>query len=46
MPILQALDEGRPHNLLADYNAFREAVIAVYGDIDRKGTVEDRLGKI
>lgn len=46
MPILQALDEGRPHNLLADYNAFREAVIAVYGDIDRKGTAEDRLGKI
>ena len=22
MPILQALDEGRPYNLLADYNAF------------------------
>lgn len=46
MPILQALDEGRPHDLLVDYNAFREAVIAVYGDIDRKGTAEDRLGRI
>jgi len=46
MPILQALDEGRPHDLLTNYNAFREAVIAVYGDIYRKSTTEDRLGKI
>lgn len=46
MPILQALDEGRHHELLADYNAFREAVIAVYGDMDRRSNAEDRLGKI
>lgn len=46
MPILQALDERRPHELLANYDIFRDAVIAVFGDIDRKGNAEDRLGKI
>ena len=46
MPILQALDEGRVHELLRNYDAFREAIIAVFGDIDRRGNVEDRLGKI
>lgn len=46
MPILQALDEGRPHGLLTNYDVFREAVIAVYGDMDRRSNAEDRLGKI
>ena len=46
MPLLQALDEGRSHELLADYNVFREAVIAVYGDIHRRRNSEDRLGRI
>lgn len=46
MPLLQALDEGRHHALLTDYSAFRQAVIAVYGDLDRKGNSEDRLNKI
>lgn len=46
MPILQALDEGRPHELLSNYDAFREAVISVYGDMDRRSNAEDRLGKI
>lgn len=46
MPILRALDEGRSHALLSDYNVFREAVIAVYGELDRKSTAEDRLGRI
>lgn len=46
MPILQALDEGRPHALLVDYDGFRESVIAVYGDMDRRSNAEDRLGKI
>lgn len=46
MPILQALDEGRPHELLINYDSFRDAVIAVFGEIDRKGNAEDRLGKI
>lgn len=46
MPILQALDEGRKHDLLEDYSAFREAVISVYGDIDRRGNAEDRIAKL
>lgn len=46
MPLLQALDEGRSHELLSNYDAFRAAIIGVYGDIDRKGNAEDRLGKI
>jgi uncharacterized protein YutE (UPF0331/DUF86 family) len=46
MLILQVLDEGRPQDLLADYNAFREVVIAIYGDIDRMANAEDPLGKI
>lgn len=31
MSILQALDEGRLHDLMDNYNAFCEAVIAEYG---------------
>ena len=46
MPILQALDEERKHNLLEDYGAFREAVIGVYGDLDRRGNAEDRLARL
>lgn len=46
MPLLQALDEGREHVLLRDYAAFREAVIGVYGDLDRRGNAEDRLGRL
>lgn len=46
MPILQALDEGREHVLLRNYDAFRESVIGVYGDLDRRGNAEDRLGKL
>lgn len=46
MPLLQALDEGRQHKLLTNYDAFREAVISVYGDLDRRGNAEDRLAKI
>lgn len=46
MPLLQALDEGRPHELLTSYDAFRAAVITVFGDIDRRGNAEDRLGRI
>lgn len=46
MPILQALDEGRPHPLLHTYDEFREAVIAVFGDIDRRGNAEDKLDRI
>lgn len=46
MPLLQALDDGRPHKLLNNYHEFREAVIAVYGDIDRRSNAEDRLGRI
>ena len=46
MPILQALDEGCHHKLLTNYDAFRDAVIAVYGKLDRKSTAEDRLGRI
>lgn len=41
-----ALDEGRVHEFLVDYDAFREAVITVFGDIDRRGNAENRLGKI
>lgn len=44
--ILQALDEGRHHELLTNYDTFREAVIAVYGELDRRSTAEDRLGRI
>ena len=46
MPLLQALDEGRDHELLEDYAAFRELIIAVYGDIDRVGNAEDHIGRI
>lgn len=46
MPLLQALYEGRGHVLLANYDAFRESVIAIYGDIDRRGNAEDHLAKI
>lgn len=34
MPLLQALDEGHEHELLEDYDAFRESVIGLYGDLD------------
>jgi len=46
MPLLQALDEGRGHDLLENYEAFRESVIGVYGDLDRRGNAEDRLGRL
>lgn len=46
MPLLQALDEGREHELLEDYAAFREVVIGVYGDLDRRSNAEDRLGRL
>ena len=46
MPLLQALDDGRPHKLLNNYDEFREVLIAVYGDMDRRSNVEDRLGRI
>ena len=46
MPILQALDERRHHELLINYDAFRDAVIAVYGELDRRSTAEDCFGRI
>jgi len=46
MPILQALDEGRKHDLLEDYSAFREAVICIYGDLDRTYNAEDHIEKL
>ena len=45
MPILQALDEGCVHELLVDYTTFREAIIAIFGDNDRRGNAKDQLGK-
>jgi hypothetical protein len=46
MLLLQALDEGCPHDLLVNYDGFREAMVAVYGDMDRRSNAEDRLAKI
>ena len=46
MPVLQALDEGRHHDLLISYDAFQEAVIGVFGDIDRRDNAKDRLGRL
>lgn len=46
MPLLQAFDEGREHELLENYDAFREAVIGVYGDLDRRGNSKDRLAQL
>ena len=46
MPLLQAVDEGRHHDLLVNYNKFREAMVAVYGEMDRRSNAEDRLAKI
>ena len=46
MPILQALDEGCHHELLTNYDAFRDAVIAVYGELDQRSSAEDCLGRI
>ena len=34
MPFLHAFDEGREHELLQDYDAFQEAIIGIYGDLD------------
>ena len=45
MPLLQSLDEEREHELLVDYNAFQDSIIAVYGDLDRRGNVGDRIGR-
>ena len=46
MPLLQALDEEREHELLTNYSAFRKSVISVYGDLYRRGNAEDRLGRL
>lgn len=46
MLILQAFDEGRPYELLVNYDAFWEAIIAIYGDIDHKSMAEDLLGRV
>ena len=43
---MQAFDEGREHELLQNYDAFQEAVIGVYGDLDRQSNAEDRLAKL
>ena len=45
MLVMQALDKGCHHDLLISYNAFREAVIGVFGDIDWRGNAKDRLGR-
>ena len=44
--LLQALDEGWLHDLLVNYKSFRETLNAIYGDMDHRGSLEDRLGKI
>ena len=44
--VLQALNKEHHHDLLISYNAFREAVIGIFGDIDRHGNAEDRLGRL
>ena len=46
MPLLQALDEGQEHELLQNYDAFRKAVIGVYGDLDRQSNVKNCLAKL
>ena len=46
MPFLHALDKGRAHELLIDYKAFREAIIGVYGVLDRTGNAKDRLSRL
>ena len=46
MPLLQTLDEECESKLLVDYNAFRDSVIVVYGDLDRRGNAEDRIGRL
>ena len=46
MFLLQALDDEREYELLIDYNAFQDLVIAVYGDLDRRGNAEDRIGRL
>ena len=46
MPILQALDKESPHDLLHNYEAFRGAIVAVYGEIDRRGNAENCLANI
>lgn len=46
MPLLQALDEEREHELLTNYSAFRESIISVYGDLDWRGNAEDKLGRL
>ena len=46
MLVMQAVDEGRYHDLLMSYDSFQEAMIAVYEALDRKNSVEDNLGKL
>lgn len=41
MPFLRALEEGHEQELLENYSAFRESVIGVYVDLDRRGNSED-----
>ena len=46
MLLLQALDEEREHELLVEYNAFWDSVIAVYSDLDRRSNAQDRIGRL
>jgi len=46
MPILQALDEGHHYNLLVSYDGFKEVVIGVFGDIDKRSNAENLLGRL
>ena len=46
MPLLQTFDEGWEHELLLNYDAFQEAVIGIYGNLDRQSNAKDRLTKL
>ena len=46
MPLLQALDEECHYKILINYDRFREAMVAIYGDMDRQNNAEDRLAII
>jgi len=46
MPILQVLDEGCHYNSLISYDGFREVVIGVFIDINRRSNAEDQLERL
>ena len=46
MLLLQALNKRQEQELLQNYDAFQEAIIGIYSDLDRQSNAEDCLPKL